>query len=139
MLPLVQAYWALEALDGFSEQRCGDALGRLLSNAALGCGFVATVDARVVGYLLQVYVFSLEHAGLTAEIDEFFLLPDFRSAGVGARLLTAAERAAAASGCANISLQAGVGNDRAVAFYARAGYRRREGYLLLEKDLPVRA
>jgi GNAT superfamily N-acetyltransferase len=38
-----------------------------------------------------VYVFSLEHLGLMAEIDEFFVLSSQRGRGIGAELLKAAE------------------------------------------------
>lgn len=44
-----------------------------------------------VGYLLCVHDFSLEHLGLTAEIDEFFVAPSRRGNGLGGKLLPAAE------------------------------------------------
>ncbi|MGH8720379.1 MAG: GNAT family N-acetyltransferase [Burkholderiales bacterium] len=90
-------------------------------------------DSTPAGYLLAVYVFSLEHHGLTAEIDELFVLPDCRGRGLGAALL----QAAAAAGCTNISLQLGRKNAAALAFYRRHGYRAREGYELLDKSLPA--
>jgi GNAT superfamily N-acetyltransferase len=49
-------------------------------------GWIAMAADRPVGYLLAVYVFSLEHLGLTAEIDEFYVLPEQRGGGVGAAL-----------------------------------------------------
>lgn len=97
----------------------------------MGC----LADRVPIGYLLAVYVFSLEHLG-TAEIDELYLLPEHRHSGVGAALLEAAETRFAAIGCTNISLQLGRGNDAARAFYLRNGYRKRDGYDLLDRSVP---
>jgi GNAT superfamily N-acetyltransferase len=63
-----------------------------------------------------VYVFSLEHLGLTAEIDEFFVLPSVRSHGLGDGLLHRAEAEFVRRGCTNVALQLGRGNDRARVF-----------------------
>ena len=49
-------------------------------------GWIACIKGQAVGYLLAVYVFSLEHLGLTAEIDEFFVLPSARGKGLGDEL-----------------------------------------------------
>jgi GNAT superfamily N-acetyltransferase len=45
------------------------------------------VEGVAAGYLLAVYVFSLEHLGVTAEIDEFFVLQSRRRHGVGTEFL----------------------------------------------------
>ena len=91
LLPLVAQYWSFEGISGFHNTRVAKQLGRLLSAPSLGTGWIAEADGVVVGYLLAVYVFSLEHLGLTAEIDELFVLPVRRGQGVGAQLLRAAE------------------------------------------------
>ena len=56
--------------------------------------WVADTGSDLVGYLLAAYIFSLEHGGLTAEIDELFVTAAGRSAGVGSQLLENAERVA---------------------------------------------
>lgn len=88
-----------------------------------------------MGYLLAVYVFSLEHLGLTAEIDEFFVRHEQRGRGFGARLLQSAESEFQAVRCTNVSLQLGRANAEAREFYRRRGYVERCGYELLDKDL----
>jgi GNAT superfamily N-acetyltransferase len=139
LLALVEQYWRFENLEGFGRERVEPALCRLLSQPALGAGWLALdADGTPGGYLLAVYVFSLEHLGLTAEIDEFFVLPQLRGQRVGTRLLQAAEQAFVAAGCTNVSLQLGRGNDRARALYARCGYCPRPGFELLDKTLPYR-
>ena len=132
---MVERYWAIEGIVGYSRQRIERLLARLLSETDLGGCWVATADASLCGYLLATLVFSLEHGGLMAEIDELFVVTDCRSAGVGRKLLRAAESELAARGCVRMQLQIGITNDRARAFYERFGYRRRSGYELLDKDL----
>lgn len=44
----------------------------------MAVGWIAMDADKPIGYLLAVYVFSLEHLGLTAEIDEFYVVPEQR-------------------------------------------------------------
>ena len=135
LLPLVEDYWRFEELAGFDTARIGRELRRMLAEPRLGTGWLAEAGGRAVAYLLAVYVFSLEHRGMTAEIDELYVLPSARSGGVGARLLAAAEAEFAAAGCTNVSLPLGRANDGGRNFYCRHGYRPRAGFELLEKDI----
>lgn len=134
LLPLVEAYWTFEAIPGFDTQRVTLQLKRLLSESNLGAGWIALANNTPVGHLLAVYVFSLEHMGLTAEIDEFFVLPLWRNSGVGSKLLKVAEAEFARVGCTNVSLQLSRGNGGARRFYHRHGYQERSGYELLDKN-----
>jgi GNAT superfamily N-acetyltransferase len=133
--PLVEDYWSLERIPGFDPQRVAAQLARLLSESDRGGGWIALADDTAVGYLLAVYVVSLEHLGLTAEIDELFVVPPHRGNKVGRALLMAAESEFVRAGCTNVSLQLSRGNDSARAFYHRHGYTERSGFELLEKAL----
>lgn len=135
LLPLVAGYWAFERLPGFDERRVAGQLQRLLGETALGNAWIARDGGRAAGYLIAVYVFSLEHLGLTAEIDELFVLPEHRGRGIGAKLLQAAESEFARRGCTHASLQLGRDNGAAREFYRSLGYRERDGFELLEKML----
>ena len=137
LLGLVSQYWSFEGISGFDDTRVANQLGRLLSTPSLGAGWIADADGTAVGYLLAVYVFSLEHLGLTAEIDELFVSPVQRAQGVGAQLLRAAEAEFARRGCTNAALQLSRTNLAAREFYRRHAYRDRSGYELLDKNLPV--
>jgi len=77
----------------------------------------ATAGGEAAGYLLAVFVFSLEHEGLTAEIDEFFVAPAYRGHGIGRELLGAGEAAFRQAGCTNVALQIGRDNAEARSFY----------------------
>lgn len=135
LLPLVAAYWSFEDISGFEPERVATQLNRLLSEPRLGAGWIATLDGTAIGYLLAVYVFSLEHLGLTAEIDELFVTPSRRAQGVGAQLLDAAESEFAQVGCTNVSLQVARDNDAARTFYHRHTYSDRDRFSLLDKTL----
>ena len=132
---LVERYWDFESIGGFSRPRIETLLKRLLAEPEHGACWVAESDGGLCGYLLAVIMFSLEHGGLMAEIDEVFVAPEARSLGVGSLLFARAERDLAAQGLVRFQLQLGVGNVRAAHFYERHGFSRRAGYELLDKPL----
>jgi GNAT superfamily N-acetyltransferase len=106
-----------------------------LSQPDRGACWVAEMDGRLCGYLLAVFMFSLEHGGLMAEIDEVFVTEDVRSAGLGSLLVAEVDRQLAQQGLTRLQLQLGVGNGRARLFYERHGFRRRSDYELFDKPL----
>jgi GNAT superfamily N-acetyltransferase len=135
LLALVRRYWEFEAIGSFNALRIELLLTHLMGNAALGAIWVAESAGTLAGYLIVVLVVSLEHQGVMGEIDEFFVLPEARSQGVGAQLLAAAEAALAQRGCVRLQLQLSVANGAARTFYQRHGYEARAGYELYDKPL----
>src|SRR5450432_2685541 len=105
LLPLIAEYWRFENISGFDPERVRTQLTRLLSAPKLGAGWIVALDGVVAGYLLAVYLFSLEHLGLTVEIDEFFVTPARRGQGAGAAILRIAEAEFVRAGCTNVALQ----------------------------------
>ena len=135
LLPMVREYWSFEHIAGFASRRVAATLSRLLSEPRLGVGWIASQDGVAAGYMLAVYVFSLEHGGLTAEIDELFVLPEYRGRGLGQGLLACAEAEFARIGCTNVSLQVSQDNHAARNFYCSRGYFPRAGFELLDKQI----
>ena len=132
---LVERYWEFESIEGFDGPRIDALLRGLLSQPQRGACWVADVEGRLKGYVLASFMFSLEHGGLMAEIDEVFVTQEMRSTGLGSLLVAQVERELAQQGLVRLQLQLGVGNHRARAFYERRGFRRRAGYELLDKPL----
>jgi GNAT superfamily N-acetyltransferase len=132
---MVARYWEFESIAGFDRPRITRLLTGLISQPERGACWVAEADGALCGYLLAVFMFSLEHGGMMAEIDELFVSSEMRSAGVGAQLLAQAERDMAARGLLRLQLQLGTGNHRARRFYERHAFVRRAGYELLDKAL----
>jgi GNAT superfamily N-acetyltransferase len=135
LLALVRHYWDFEGITGFEALRLELILKRLVPGGAAGEIWVAENCGHLSGYLVLVYVLSLEHQGLMAEVDEFFVRPEARRHGVGGALLQAAEAALRSRGCVRLQLQLAVGNEAGRAFYQRRGYTARAGYELLDKPL----
>jgi GNAT superfamily N-acetyltransferase len=136
LLTLIRRYWGFEGIEGFAALRIELLLKELLAGpVARGAIWVAESQGRLAGYLIVVLVMSVEHQGLMGEIDEFFVSPEARSHGTGARLLAAAEADLVRRGCVRLQLQLALRNSRARAFYARHGYAARAGYELLDKPL----
>jgi GNAT superfamily N-acetyltransferase len=135
LVPLVEQYWRFEAIGGFDAQGVATLLRRVVADPALGRVWLASIDGQPAGYLLAVFVFSLEHQGLTAEIDELFVAPQYRGRGLGMRLLAAGEAAFRIAGCTQVALQIGRDNSAARSFYRSHGYQDRAGFELVDKSL----
>jgi GNAT superfamily N-acetyltransferase len=135
LVALVREYWEFEHIEGFEAERLAPVLEEILGRPAAGCIWIVESGRDAIGYLAAVYVYSIEHAGLTAEIDEFYLQPGHRSGGLGRRLLGIAEEEFARVGCTNVSLQIGRTNGAARRFYERCGYTARAGYDLMDRTL----
>jgi GNAT superfamily N-acetyltransferase len=137
LVRLVEQYWSFEDIPGF-DAHCVENLLRaaLFADGRARC-WLAEPAGEVGGYVLAVLVFSLEHGGMMAEIDEFFVAPAFRRHGIGAALLREAENVLRESGVKRVQLQLGSGNARARHFYAARGYGRRSGFELWDKALPL--
>lgn len=135
LLPMVEQYWRFENIEGFDPARVRGLLTRVLEDASLGRAWIARVFGEPAGYLLAVYVFSLEHQGITAEIDEFYVIPQHRGLGIGASMLAAAEAQFRIEGCTNVSLQLGRSNEAARNFYRQHGFEDRAGFEVVSKIL----
>jgi GNAT superfamily N-acetyltransferase len=68
------------------------------------------------------FTWALEHGGLTAWLEELYVVPDRRGSGIGTRLLREAERRARAAGCAAVDLEVDVEHGRAADLYRREGF-----------------
>jgi GNAT superfamily N-acetyltransferase len=132
---LVALYWEFEGLPHFDRTRVTTLLTDLLSQPKRGRCWVAEEGGQLVGYLLAVYLFSLEHGGLMAEIDEFFVLSEKRSLNTGTALLDTAGRMMAQEGITHLQLQLGAQNLSAKRFYERHGFRSISGRDVLSKTL----
>ncbi len=135
LLALVRRYWEFEGLTDFQALRIETLLQRLIAEPARGAVFIATSAAAPVGYLVLVYVLSLEHGGLMGEIDELYVEPAARAQGSGAALLAAAEAELRARRGVRLQLQLAAGNAAARSFYERRGFRSRAGFALFDKPL----
>ena len=105
-----------------------DALERtvrtLVDDASLGRVLVACVDDEVAGVAVLSFVFTLEHAGPAAWLDELYVGESHRARGIGALLVDAALRVARERGCVALDLEVEPGHEAAERLYERLGFRR---------------
>ncbi|MEZ3114903.1 GNAT family N-acetyltransferase [Halobaculum sp. MBLA0147] len=92
-------------------------------HAVTGGLLVARVDDELVGFM----TFSTEQGDYDVDTDrglihDLFVATRYRSRGIGARLLEAAEERLAADGVDRVSLEAMAANTDARRFYERHGY-----------------
>jgi GNAT superfamily N-acetyltransferase len=96
--------------------------------------FIATVGDRTVGFVSG----ELREGSPTflpktwASVDDVFVEPDHRNAGIGRALLASVEAWARQKGAAGVSLQVAAGNARGRKFYGELGFREISVYEVLE-------
>jgi GNAT superfamily N-acetyltransferase len=132
---LVEHYWRFEQIEGFDTHEIQTLLNTLVSQPQLGTVWLATIGREAAGYAIVTFIFSVEHRGMMAEIDEFFVLPEARSHGVGASLMAACEKYLRARDFVRLQLQIDRDNRSARTFYQRHGFKDRAAYQLLDKSL----
>ena len=99
-------------------------VARLVTVPELGRLVVAELDGVVVGVAVLSWVFTLEHGGLGAWLDELYVAPAHRGRGIGLALLHAARERAKAAGAVAMDLEVEEGHERVESLYERDGFTR---------------
>jgi GNAT superfamily N-acetyltransferase len=88
-------------------------------------GFIltATSDDLVVGVAYASSILSLEHGGWSGWLEELYVLPEWRSHGIGTRLLDAVMTTAIERGWIAMDLEVDVGHQRVVSLYASRDFQ----------------
>lgn len=105
------------------DRRITAAISAVLADPALGRLTVAVLDDVVVGVAYLSWIFSIEHAGPSAWLDELYVAPAAREHGIGTVLLHAALDAARERGCVAVDLEVEETHSRVEALYRREGFR----------------
>jgi len=87
---------------------------------------LAFAGGQPIGVAVLSFVWTLEHGGRSAWLDELYVVETRRSQGVGLELLRAAEAEAARAGARAVDLEVETGHARAANLYARNGFRAHE-------------
>ena len=88
-------------------------------------GFIltATDNSLVVGVAYASSILSLEHGGWSGWLEELYVLPEWRSHGLGTRLLDAVITGAIERGWMALDLEVDVGHQRVVSLYASRNFQ----------------
>jgi GNAT superfamily N-acetyltransferase len=100
-----------------------EAVTRALEDRKLGLFLLARCDGRAVGLSYLAWIFTLENGGTTAWLEELYVVTEFRSQGLGAKLLERSIQAAAAEGCCAVDLEVDFDHARAARLYERHGFK----------------
>jgi GNAT superfamily N-acetyltransferase len=98
----------------------------LIENHSLGRILTARRDGALVGVAVISFLWTLEHGGPAAWLDEVYVEPARRGAGIGRQLVEAAMQVARDSGCIALDLEVDAGHDAAERLYERMGFRRHQ-------------
>lgn len=96
----------------------------MLEDPQRGFVLLAFSGAAVVGVACLPLTWTLEHGGLSAWLDELYVIPARREHGIGRALLRAACAHARKLGCAAIDLEVEASHARAANLYVREGFER---------------
>jgi ribosomal protein S18 acetylase RimI-like enzyme len=94
----------------------------LLSDPRLGSVQLVEDKGEVVGYLVVALVFAMEHGGITAVVDDFFMRPAWRGRGLGTAALAHVRSACLARGVRAMRVEVGHDNAAAQAVYRHNGF-----------------
>lgn len=90
--------------------------------------FIADVDHQPVGFTLLYPSFSSTAAGRIFVLNDLFVKPDARTAGVGSALLQAGADFGRAEGAIRLTLSTAIDNTTAQAVYERMGWVRNTAF-----------
>jgi GNAT superfamily N-acetyltransferase len=98
------------------------AFAALLADPRLGRVWLIEHGAAAAGYIVVTFVFAMEYGGLSAVVDDFYVRPEARGAGLGTAALVEARRACAELGMRAVRVEVGRDNAVAQAVYRHVGF-----------------
>jgi GNAT superfamily N-acetyltransferase len=131
LIPLMQDFYLYERLP-FDAVRTERLLNELLANEMLGRLVLfesqgeEAQERTLAGYMVLTFGYSLEFGGRDALIDEFYVVPEARAAGIGADAIAHAAAICRELGISNVHLAVDYFNERVHGFYKRLGFRDHE-------------
>ncbi|HKQ16334.1 MAG TPA: GNAT family N-acetyltransferase [Steroidobacteraceae bacterium] len=96
----------------------------LVEDHSLGRILTARLEGELVGVAVVSFLWTLEHGGPAAWLDEVYVLPSRRGQGIGKQLIEAAMQIASESGCIALDLEVDAGHEAAERLYQRMDFRR---------------
>jgi GNAT superfamily N-acetyltransferase len=131
---LMRAFYA-ESGFALPEQRAASAFAALLARPGLGRVWLIERGGEAAGYIVVTFVFAMEHGGLAAVVDDFFVRPEARGEGLGKAALAVVRRACEDLGLRALRVEVGDDNQVAIAVYRGAGFGPLPGHALMQLAL----
>lgn len=96
----------------------------LIEDHRLGRILCARLEGALVGVAVISFLWTLEHGGPAAWLDEVYVEPARRGAGIGRQLVEAALQVARDNGCIALDLEVDPCHEAAERLYERMNFRR---------------
>ena len=96
----------------------------MLENKGRGILLVARKESKIVGIAAVSFVWTLEHGGQSAWLDELYILPEYRGQGIGRSLMRQVIGQAQEMGCLAIDLEVDADHRSAERLYEQERFRR---------------
>jgi GNAT superfamily N-acetyltransferase len=105
-----------------NRERAAEAFTALLSDERLGRVWFIQAQGQDVGYVVVTFCFGMEYGGLNAIVDDWFVRPAFRGAGLGTGALEHVKAFCLRNGVRAILVETGRDNEAAKGVYRRVGF-----------------
>ncbi len=132
LLGMMQEFYAIDGYP-FHLGRTRANLQTFIKDAQLGRIWMLLLETEIVGYAVLTFVFSFEHGGKMAFLDEFYVKEPYRNLGIGNATITFLENKAIEMGINRIQLELEKHNIAAKALYLRHGFKDSGRYLFAKK------
>jgi GNAT superfamily N-acetyltransferase len=99
------------------------AIHAVISNPQFGFVLLASANGSPAGVAYAAAILSFEHEGIIGWLEELYVLPGQRDAGIGSMLLNEVAGRAQKLGWKGIELEVVTGHERAARLYLRHGFR----------------
>jgi ribosomal protein S18 acetylase RimI-like enzyme len=125
LLELMQKQF-LEHEIGFNTDQLEAAIRHVLTHEGLGFILTAEDNNQLLGFAAISFAWTLEHGGKSAWLDELYVLPEHRNAGIGTGPVERVMIEAEERGCLAIDLEVDNEHRRAENLYKRKGFQKLE-------------
>lgn len=129
LLPLMRDFYGFERLP-FEETRQRELLSQLVQSPDLGRLILFEHAGQLVGYMVLGFGFSLEFHGRDCLLDEFYVVPEHRSKGIGRAAVEFAIATCREMGIRAVHLEADYVNTRGHEFYKQLGFKDHKRHLM---------
>ena len=102
--------------------RAAEAFTSLLADERLGHVWFIQANSKDVGYVVLTLCHSMTYGGLSAIVDDFFIQPAFRGAGLGKAAMAEVRNFCTTHGIRAIHVETGRDNAPALAVYRKIGF-----------------
>lgn len=117
----------------FTESEKRLTLEDLFERPTAGRIYLIQKEQKIVGYVFISFYFSIEFGGLTAFIDELFVLPGDRGQGNGSKVIKLVEQKCIELNLKAIHLESERMNEGAIALYLKLGFMDYNRFLMTKK------